>query len=147
MMARIVSGLVAKQKINSLGQRLINGGLSKGGLGQEKTVVETVKDGVNSGTTKHSIEQVLDKVKSYEQARNKALKKVGDLGINSKPYICRLKTSKGFGKITGRISSDDKIRWYLDYDPIKGTHINVHDFRQGKGLNAKKYAIPFEGTE
>ena len=45
------------------------------------------------------------------------------------------------------MSRDKKLRWYFDYDPIKGLHINVHDFRLGKGINAKKYAIPFCGTE
>jgi len=26
-------------------------------------------------------------------------------------------------------------------------HINVEDFRMGKGADAKKYVIPFEGNE
>ncbi|WP_243291858.1 hypothetical protein [Bacillus sp. FJAT-47783] len=92
-------------------------------------------------------EQVLDKVKTYEQALNKALDLVGDLGPNSKPYIGTLKSSAGYGQVVGRQSADGKVRWRLDYDPNKGTHINIEDFRNGKGANARKIAIPFEGNE
>ncbi|WP_180956639.1 RHS repeat-associated core domain-containing protein, partial [Bacillus canaveralius] len=92
-------------------------------------------------------EQVLDKVKTYEQARNKALDLVGDLGPNSKPYTGTLKSSAGYGKVVGRQSADGKVRWRLDYDPNKGTHINIEDFRNGKGANARKIVIPFEGNE
>ncbi|MBA4603417.1 hypothetical protein H2C83_14075 [Thermoactinomyces sp. AMNI-1] len=101
------------------------------------------KDGGNIAKS----EQILAKVKTYEQARNKALKLVGNLGPNSKPYIGNLKSSIGYRKVVGRQSSDGKVRWRLDYDPKKGPHINVEDFRNGKGAKAKKYAIPFEGDE
>ena len=101
------------------------------------------------GTTKGigKGEQVLDKVKTYEQARNKALDLVGDLGPNSQPYTGTLKSSVGYGQVVGRQSADGKVRWRLDYDPNKGTHINIEDFRNGKGANARKIAIPFEGNE
>jgi hypothetical protein len=92
-------------------------------------------------------EQVLDKVKTFEQARNKALDLVGDLGPNSKPYTGTLKSSAGYGKVVGRQSADGKVRWRLDYDPNKGTHINIEDFRNGKGANARKIVVPFEGNE
>lgn len=92
-------------------------------------------------------EQVLNKVKTYEQARNKALDLVGDLGPNSKPYTGTLKSSAGYGKVVGRQSADGKVRWRLDYDPNKGTHINIEDFRNGKGANARKIVVPFEGNE
>lgn len=55
--------------------------------------------------------------------------------------------SVGFGKVTGRISADHKVLWRLDYDPEKGSHINVEDYRNGKGDKAKKVYIPFEGNE
>ncbi|WMT19684.1 pre-toxin TG domain-containing protein [Parageobacillus toebii] len=87
-------------------------------------------------------EQILGKVRTYEQARNKALELVGDLCPNSKPYIGTLKSNAGYGKVVGR-----QVRWRLDYDPNKGPHINVEDFREGKGFKAKKYVIPFEGNE
>jgi hypothetical protein len=35
-------------------------------------------------------------------------------------------------------------RYRLDYDPIKGPHINVE---VGKGVCAQKYAIKFPGSE
>lgn len=50
-------------------------------------------------------------------------------------------------KIVGRMSSDKKVLWRLDYDPKKGPHINMEDYRMGKGSNAKKYCIPFDGNE
>ena len=92
-------------------------------------------------------EQVLDKVKTYEQARNKALDIVGDIGPHSQPYTGTLKSSAGYGQVVGRQSADGKVRWRLDYDPSKGTHLNIEDFRHGKGGNARKVAIPFEGNE
>ncbi|HEY9063176.1 MAG TPA: hypothetical protein VIO64_22180, partial [Pseudobacteroides sp.] len=91
----------------------------------------------------NKIEQVLERMNTYEQARNKALEIVGNLGHDSKPYIGRL--GSGEGKIVGRQSADGKVRWRLDYDPQKGPHINVEDFRNGKSTKAIKIAIPFEG--
>jgi hypothetical protein len=35
----------------------------------------------------------------------------------------------------------------LDYDPKKGMHINIENFRNGKGALGEKIVIPFEGTE
>ena len=92
-------------------------------------------------------ERILPKVKTFEQARNKALELVGDMGPGSKAFYGGLESSKGFNQKIGRVAADRKVRWYLDYDPIKGTHINVHDWRGGKGVKAKKYVIPFEATE
>ncbi|PKG26313.1 hypothetical protein CWS20_24735 [Cytobacillus horneckiae] len=92
-------------------------------------------------------EQVLDKVETYEQARNKALDLLGDLGPNSKPYTGTLPSSAGYGKVVGRQSADGKARWRLDYDPNKGMHINIEDWRNGKGANARKIVIPFDGNE
>jgi len=111
-------------------------------LGQRgKTAVQAVKESPSLA----NVEKILEKVRSYEQARNKALEIVGDLGPNARSYIGRL--GKGNGKIVGRQSLNGKVRWRLDYDPSKGTHINVEDFRIGKGLKAIKVAIPFEGNE
>ncbi|MGE6855671.1 T7SS effector LXG polymorphic toxin [Bacillus sp. FSL K6-2841] len=103
--------------------------------------VEKTAKGIGKG------EQLLDKVKTYEQARNKTVDIVGDLGPNSQPYTGTLKSSAGYDKVVGRQSADGKVRWRLDYDPKKGPHINIEDFRNGKGANARKIAIPFEGNE
>lgn len=92
-------------------------------------------------------EIVLDKVQTYEQARNKAMSLLGDLGADSQPFIGTMEKSAGYGKIVGRKTADNKARWRLDYDPNKGMHINVEDFRNGKKEQAIKYAIPFEGNE
>ena len=114
-----------------------------------KPIAHKIKNHLSKATkpTMQNLEKILPQVKTFEQARNKALKLVGNMGPNSKAYYGKLKSSKGLGKIIGRTSFNGKIRWYLDYDPVKGIHINVHDFRVGKGLSSKRYAIPFEGTE
>nr|WP_261372654.1 hypothetical protein [Yersinia aleksiciae] len=94
------------------------------------------------------IEQTLKPEKSWESARNKTLDLVGNLGADAKPVIGRLEVSAGNGKIIGRQSSDGKVGWRVDYDPEKGTHINIWDYSQGKGPGkAVKQVIPFEGNE
>ncbi|EXI61820.1 hypothetical protein MHD_00015 [Mannheimia granulomatis] len=95
-----------------------------------------------------SVEVSLDKMKTWEQARNQALKNVGDLGNDSLPIIGSLNVSKGYGKIVGRKSADGKRGWRLDYDPIKGIHINIYDFAKGKTPDkAIKQVIPFDEDE
>ena len=94
------------------------------------------------------IEKILDRESSWENARNTALEKVGDLGANPKPFVGNFSGSLGYGKITGRQSSDGKKGWRLDYDPEKGTHINIWDFSKGKGPDkAVKLVVPFDGNE
>ena len=51
---------------------------------------------------------ILPKQHSWDTARNLALTKVGDLGIDFKPFIGILAVSDGYGKVVGRISSDRK---------------------------------------
>ncbi|MDG0814213.1 RHS repeat-associated core domain-containing protein [Cohnella rhizosphaerae] len=94
------------------------------------------------------VEKTLDStLNSYEQARNLALDIIGDLGADSKAVVGRLPSSAGYGKVVGRQSADGKVLWRLDYDPIKGTHINIEDYRNGKGDKAIKLVIPFVGNE
>ena len=100
------------------------------------------------GNSQPKIEQILKPEKNWETARNKALDLVGTLGADSKPVIGRLEVSAGNGKVIGRQSSDGKVGWRVDYDPEKGTHINIWDYSQGKGPGkAVKQVIPFEGNE
>lgn len=99
-------------------------------------------------TVANRIETILKSEKSWESARNKALDIVGNLGADSKPVIGRLEVSAGNGKVIGRQSNDGKVGWRVDYDPEKGTHINIWDYSQGKGPGkAVKQVIPFEGNE
>ena len=103
---------------------------------------------VGDDAAKTTREVILPKVKTFEQARNKAFEMLdGILGPDSKPFIGSLEKSAGFGKVIGRVSADNKVRWRLDYDSIKGLHINIENFREGKGCKAQKFAIPFEGNE
>lgn len=138
-MDRLVSGvyMVPSTNIVKVGKYVFK--IIKGEKVAKK--VEKKVKGIGRG------EQLLDKVKTYEQARNKTVDIVGDLGPNSQPYTGTLKSSAGYGKVVGRQSADGKVRWRLDYDPKKGPHINIEDFRNGKGANARKIAIPFEGNE
>lgn len=100
------------------------------------------------GNSQPKIEQILKPEKNWETARNKALDLVGNLGADSKPVIGRLEVSAGNGKVIGRQSGDGKVGWRVDYDPEKGTHINIWDYSQGKGPGkAVKQVIPFEGNE
>ncbi|MFD2117631.1 hypothetical protein ACFSTH_09435 [Paenibacillus yanchengensis] len=68
---------------------------------------------------------------------------MGNLGADSKAYIRRLKTSYGNNKIIGRQSAGGKVRWRVDYDPDKGFHINVEDFRN----STAKFVFKIEGGE
>ncbi|WP_282059550.1 T7SS effector LXG polymorphic toxin [Bacillus pumilus] len=138
-MDRLVSGvyMVPSTNIVKVGKYVFK--IIKGEKAAKR--VEKTAKGIGKG------EQLLDKVKTYEQARNKTVDIVGDLGPNSQPYTGTLKSSAGYGKVVGRQSADGKVRWRLDYDPKKGPHINIEDFRNGKGANARKIAIPFEGNE
>ncbi|MBP2860007.1 VENN motif pre-toxin domain-containing protein, partial [Dickeya oryzae] len=106
------------------------------------------KSGSGSSQSGNTIEQTLKPEKNWESARNKALDVVGNLGADSKPVIGRLEISAGNGKVIGRQSNDGKVGWRVDYDPEKGTHINIWDYSQGKGPGkAIKQVIPFEGNE
>ncbi|RUK40455.1 transposase [Bacillus safensis] len=138
-MDRLISGvyMVPSTTIVKVGKYVFK--IIKGEKAAKK--VEKKVKGIGRG------EQLLNKVKTYEQARNKTVDIVGDLGPNSQPYTGTLKSSAGYGKVVGRQSADGKVRWRLDYDPKKGPHINIEDFRNGKGANARKIAIPFEGNE
>lgn len=104
--------------------------------------------GKPSSQSANKIETTLKPEKNWESARNKTLDIVGNLGADSKPVIGRLEVSAGNGKVIGRQSSDGKVGWRVDYDPEKGTHINIWDYSQGKGPGkAVKQVIPFEGNE
>ena len=104
----------------------------------------TIKGDYTQGSGKSK--EVVEKFSTYEQARNRMLELVGNIEPST-PVIGRLSKSKGFGKVIGRQSPDGKIRWRVDYDPQKGTHINVEDFSLGKGDLAKKTVLLFDGNE
>ncbi len=90
-------------------------------------------------------EQILSRMQTYEHARNKALEILGELDFQSgKPYIGKFDIFKG--KVVGRSWHDGEVVMRLDWDAIKGPHINVTDFRLGKGAKGVTVAIPFEGT-
>ena len=83
---------------------------------------------------------------SFEQARNMALSKLGPIIPGTRQQqIGRLGIGKG--KVVGFQGigpNGDFKRYRLDYDPLKGPHINVE---VGKGPCAQKYAIKFPGSE
>lgn len=91
-----------------------------------------------------SAEQIITS-DSFEEARNIALNELGEIDPSTrKQYIGRL--GVGLGKVVGfttRVDGEFK-RYRLDYDPIKGPHINVE---VGRGNNTRKTAVTFPGTE
>ncbi|MFD2465725.1 polymorphic toxin-type HINT domain-containing protein, partial [Amycolatopsis samaneae] len=85
---------------------------------------------------------------SWENARNKALELMGDIDPATRvPYVGRMeKATSTYGKVCGfetRVNGELK-RFRLDWDPVKGPHINV---TVGKGGTGKKWAIAWPGTQ
>ncbi|WP_366510797.1 polymorphic toxin-type HINT domain-containing protein [Streptomyces sp. MP131-18] len=99
----------------------------------------------NSGGCK---EVVLERFDTFEQARNEALELLGEIDpATRQPYIGRLESSSTtYGRVVGfttRVNGEFK-RFRMDYDPVKGPHINVEI---GRGDSARKWAVPWSGTE
>ena len=141
-------GVVATNKVSEALQKEY--GLDEVQAGIVASAAASAFGGISKakGNSQPKIEQILKPEKNWETARNKALDLVGNLGADSKPVIGRLEVSAGNGKVIGRQSSDGKVGWRVDYDPEKGTHINIWDYSQGKGPGkAMKLVIPFEGNE
>lgn len=91
-------------------------------------------------------EKVLEKVATYEQARNKALEIIGEVDTHTgTPHLGKQDVCKG--KIVGRDWHGDKVTIRLDHDLVKGPHINVTDYRAGHGAKGVSIAIPFEGNK
>lgn len=108
----------------------------------ENSVLKEAAQAVRNGGQ----EVILSKVQTYEQARNEALKIIGKIDPNSGiPHVGRFGVCEN--KIVGRRWLDNKVTMRLDYDPIKGPHINVTDYRLGRGPLGKEVCIPFEGNE
>ena len=99
----------------------------------------------NCGKSK---EEVLPQADYFEQARNTALEKLGTIdAANREIREGRMKTaSSTFGKVIGFETWVDGVwkQFRLDYDPVKGPHINV---AVGKGAEGRKWAVPWKGTE
>lgn len=93
-------------------------------------------------------EVVLESLDSFEQARNKALHLLGDIDPGTrKQYVGRLESATTtYRKVVGFTTVVNGVykRFRLDYDPVKGPHINV---QIGKGPSSRKWAIPWNGTE
>lgn len=90
-------------------------------------------------------EIVLPKVKTYEQASNKALEIIGNIDPHTgTKHVGNV--GIGEGKIVGKRWYNGKVLMRLDWDQTKGPHINIDDYRVGKGLKGIKIAIPFEGN-
>jgi hypothetical protein len=75
------------------------------------------------------------------------LKIIGDVDHStSVPHIGKIGDHLK-GKIVGTKWHDKEVIFRLDWDPIKGNHINITDFRRGKGMKGVSVAIPFEGSK
>jgi RHS repeat-associated protein len=82
---------------------------------------------------------------SFEQARNYAIDKIGEINPATRtPVVGRLNSQKG--NVVGfQTTVDDTFkRFRVDFDPTKGAHINIEI---GKGSERVKEAVMFPGTE
>ncbi|WP_067817453.1 putative T7SS-secreted protein [Nocardia inohanensis] len=86
--------------------------------------------------------------KSFEQARNEALRLLGEINpATREPYVGRLEVATStYGKVVGFTTRVGDVfkRLRIDFDPVKGPHFNVE---VGKGPSAKKWAVKWAGTE
>jgi hypothetical protein len=93
-------------------------------------------------------EVVLGAADHFEQARNSALDLLGEVSpATREPYFGRLAPSPTtFGKKVGFTTRVDGVfkRLRMDYDPVKGPHLNVEI---GRGSSVQKWAVPWRGTE
>jgi len=89
------------------------------------------------------------RVTSFETARNKALADIGTVNPSSYKAFRARDVGEGnllAGKIVGfqgRNADEKWVRMRVDYDPVKGPHINVEI---GKGEGAVRRAYIFPGT-
>lgn len=101
--------------------------------------------GCGRAKEKSKRESIRPQVQTYEQARNQAYEIIKDIDPHAgEPHIGTV--GVGLGKIVGRSWYGDKVIVRLDWDEVVGPHINVTDYREGKGIKGKVVAIPFEGT-
>jgi len=101
--------------------------------------------GLSNTINENGREIILPKVETYEQARNKALEIIGEVDHNTiEPRLGKMHPPCK-NKIVGSQWHGEKVIIRLDYDPVKGAHINATDYRNGKGRNGVSVAIPFEG--
>jgi hypothetical protein len=119
---------------------------------QRNEILETLLDGglflggeeIPQGTYFLGVEIIIE-TDSYEQARNRALEELGEINPATRTsYIGKLGVGKG--KTVGFTTTVDGVfkRFRVDYDPVKGPHINVE---VGKGQSRKKFGVKFPGTE
>jgi hypothetical protein len=85
---------------------------------------------------------------SWEAARNEALQLLGEIDPATRiPYVGRMEAATStYNKVCGfetRVNGVFK-RFRLDWDPVKGPHINV---MVGSGRTGQKWAIKWPGTQ
>lgn len=79
--------------------------------------------------------------RKFINAKKIANEIIGDLGPGAKDYISTAgpeKTNPFFDKVIGRQSADGKKYWRVDFNEIKGAHVNWQSTKE-------KGAILFEG--
>ncbi len=114
--------------------------LKAGKLSNEKTPF------IDSHTNIPKREKSIPRMKTYEQARNKALELIGKVDPHTAtPHVGKFGKLKG--KIIGTDWHDGDVSFRIDYAPGKGPHINITDYRLGNGVKGNVYAVLFEGTE
>jgi hypothetical protein len=114
-----------------------------GVLRESKNVSKQGSKAATQASAQISGEKILPKMKTYDEARNKALELIGKVDSQSGiPHIGRIKACKD--KLCGMRWENDKVIIRLDYDPVKGPHLNVDDYRKAC---SNSFVVPFEGDE
>jgi hypothetical protein len=91
-------------------------------------------------------EIVLPQVDTYSKAQKKAWEILGKVDQQTAiPYVGKKGVCKD--KLIGMGWHNNKAVIRLDWDGVKGPHINVVDYRLNKGINGVSFAIPFKGSE
>jgi hypothetical protein len=132
--------------------RILDFGRRMGGFGEgpNEDLAERIP-GFGEGVTTDDLAtyifyiEVVIPASSYEEARNIALEKMGEIDPATRtPYYGRL--GVGRNRIVGFDTRPNGVykRFRLDWDPTKGPHINVTVGRRGTKAD---YAITFPGTE
>lgn len=132
-------------KSNNVTPKVTSAGVKAQGSNNSFFNPKDPKDKEKLKESENKREIILPKVKTYEQARNQALEIIGEVDVHTGEKIIG-RIGIGKGKVVGRRWHNGKVTMRLDYDPNKGPHINVTDYRVAKGVDGKSIAIPFEGT-
>jgi RHS repeat-associated protein len=113
----------------------------KGLLKYSDEVADLVHEtGKLDGASREAVTILKEGKRTFGNARKVVDDLIGDLGNDALQFVSDVGEGKNplFGKVVGQISSDKKRYWRIDFDEVKGAHIN---WQNGK----EKGAVLIEG--